>query len=372
MIKTMREPWPGTMTARERFHRQMNHQAVDRCFHWEFGYWLENFTQWAVFHENGVTNNREAETFFGFDDIRWLNAVCWMHPPFPEEEMEVSGDYRIIRNKDGLLAEVPKDGHDTIPHFLKSSITTPDDWGRVKAERFQRDDPARRLDVEALKKTHPADHPYVLMIQGGSLIGRIRDMLTVEGLAYACYDYPEMVEDMVETACVLIEDFFDQVLTHIAIDGVWGWEDICFRSGPLVTMDFFREVLIPRYRRLGTKLRAANVDLWLTDCDGDVRPLVPDWLEVGLNIMFPYEVQCSGHPSELLNQYGPALRIWGGVDKMQLLKGREAIKSYLKTLAPLVEQGGFIPGCDHRCPPDVREEDYLYYLDLKREMFGIT
>ena len=37
-------------------------------------------------------------------------------------------------------------------------------------------------------------------------------MLTFEGLAYAIYDYPDMVEDMVETACVLVEDELDQVL----------------------------------------------------------------------------------------------------------------------------------------------------------------
>jgi uroporphyrinogen decarboxylase len=35
-----------------------------------------------------------------------------------------------------------------------------------------------------------------------------------------------------------------------------------------------------------------------------------------------------------------------------------------------VAQGGFIPFCDHRCPPNVDPEDYLYYLDLKEELFG--
>ena len=43
----------------------------------------------------------------------------------------------------------------------------------------------------------------------------------------------------------------------------------------------------------------------------------------------------------------------------------------MKTLVPLVERGGYIPFCDHRCPPDVKEEDYLYYLDLKEQMFGM-
>ena len=61
----------------------------------------------------------------------------------------------------------------------------------------------------------------------------------------------------------------------------------------------------------------------------------------------------------------------GGVDKTVLAEGPPAIKSYLETLVPLVERGGFIPFCDHRCPPNVKVEDYLYYLDLKEELFGM-
>ena len=77
------------------------------------------------------------------------------------------------------------------------------------------------------------------------------------------------------------------------------------------------------------------------------------------------------HPAELLAEWGKELHIMGGVDKMQLGRGPEAIKAYLDTLVPSVERGGYIPFCDHRCPPNVKVEDYLYYLDLKEEMFGM-
>ena len=70
-------------------------------------------------------------------------------------------------------------------------------------------------------------------------------------------------------------------------------------------------------------------------------------------------------------EYGKDLRIMGGFDKMQLGAGKEAIRKYMESLVPLVERGGYIPFCDHRCPPNVKEEDYLYYLDLKKKMFGM-
>ena len=262
------------MTDRERFNRQMHFESVDRCFNCEFGYWDENFTSWPIFKENGIRNNEEADLFFNFD--RKVDVVTPdMHPLFEEEVLSETETSRIIRRPEGLIAEVPKDGHDTIPHFLESSIETPDDWQRCKEERFRRDDPVRTVDIEALTRAHPADRDYPLGVHCGSMIGKVRDLLTFEGLAYACYDYPEMVEDMVETHCLLIEDFLDQVLPFLDFDYAAGWEDICFRSGPLVTLDFFGGVVVPRYKRIQARLEAAGIDVWYTDTDGDIRPLIP-------------------------------------------------------------------------------------------------
>ncbi len=370
-IKPCRPKWKGTMTDRERFNRQMHYLPVDRSFNMEFGYWDENFKAWPLFVENGITSNAEADVFFNFDVCRRCGGATWLHPAFEQKTIEEIGDRKIIQNADGLLAEVPADGHATIPHFIRASVVTPDDWKRVKAERMRLDDPARDVDIEALKSRHPADRDYPLGVNCGSMIGKIRDMLTFEGLAYACFDHPEMGEDMVETACVLVERFLDQVLGRIDFDYASGWEDICFKNGPLVSVDFFNSVVVPRYKRISKRLHAHGIDLWYTDCDGDVRPLMPGFLEGGINCLFPFEVNGCAHPAELLDEYGKNLRIMGGVDKMVLARGPAAIKAYLETLVPLVERGGYIPFCDHRCPPNVKPEDYLYYLDLKEEMFGM-
>jgi hypothetical protein len=370
-IKQCRNKWKSTMTDRERFNNQMHYKPVDRSFNMEFGYWDENFTEWSIFVDNGITNNDQADIFFNFDTIKVISGVTWIHPGFPSKVIEETETTLIMMNSDGLLAAVPKDGHDTIPHYLESSIVTPDDWRIVKAERFRRDDPARRADIENLKLKYPNDRDYPLGVNCGSMIGMIRNMLTFEGLAYACYDYPDMVEDMVETCCVLVEDFLDQVLPHFEFDYASGWEDICFKNGPIVSVEFFKDIVMPRYKRIRKRLDEFGIDIWYTDCDGDVRPILPYFLEGGINCLFPFEVNGCSHPSELFDTYGKELRIMGGVDKIQLGKGREAIDAYLDTLIPLVKRGGYIPFCDHRCPPNVTPEDYLYYLDRKEELFGM-
>ncbi|MGI6385264.1 MAG: uroporphyrinogen decarboxylase family protein [bacterium] len=370
-IAPCRPKWKSAMTDRERFNNQMHYKPVDRCFNMEFGYWQENYTEWSIFTENGITNEAEANAFFSFDRIGVVGGNVWLNPAFPNALIEETETTRIFMNGEGLLAEVPKDEHATIPHYVKASIVTPDDWKRCKEERFCRDDPDRKVDIKALKAQHPSNRDYPLGVNCGSMIGGIRNILTFEGLAYACYDYPDMVEDMVETACVMVEDFLDQVLPHLDFDYASGWEDICFKNGPIISVNFFNDVVVPRYKRINKKLSAAGIDIWYTDCDGDVRPILKGFMEGGINCLFPFEVNGCAHPAELLAEYGKELRIMGGVDKIQLGSGKKAIKAYLETLVPLVERGGYIPFCDHRCPPNVPPEDYLYYLDLKEEMFGM-
>jgi len=84
----------------------------------EFGYWEENFHEWDLFTKNGVTNNAEADVFFNFDRFAGTGGYSWIYPPFESKIVEETATTKIVQNSDGLLAEIPKDGHDTIPHFI--------------------------------------------------------------------------------------------------------------------------------------------------------------------------------------------------------------------------------------------------------------
>ena len=131
------------------------------------------------------------------------------------------------------------------------------------------------VDVEALKQQHPADRDYPLGVWCGSMIGKIRDMLTFEGLAYAIYDYPEMVEDMVETACLLVEHVLDQMLPHFQFDYRLRLGGYLLQGRADRLPRWFQRVIMPRYKRIHEKLKAHGIDIWWIDCDGDVRPILP-------------------------------------------------------------------------------------------------
>ncbi len=58
------------------------------------------------------------------------------------------------------------------------------------------------------------------------------------------------------------------------------------------------------------------------------------------------------------------------MDKRELARGRRSIDEHLRTLAPLVEQGGFIPTVDHTVPPDVSLDNFRYYMERKAELLA--
>ena len=109
----------------------------------------------------------------------------------------------------------------------------------------------------------------------------------------------------------------------------------------------------------------------MLDSDGDVRLLLPLWLEGGVNVAFPLEVGTWGlDPIDIRRRFGKELRICGGFDKHILAHSKDAISREIDRLAGLVEEGGFIPFCDHRVPPDVSLENYLHYVDTAKRVWG--
>jgi uroporphyrinogen-III decarboxylase len=74
--------------------------------------------------------------------------------------------------------------------------------------------------------------------------------------------------------------------------------------------------------------------------------------------------------NSLREKYGNKVLLMGGVNKFALTTGEKAIEKEFERLTPLLKEGGYIPTVDHRVPPEVSYQTYLYYLRRKREWIG--
>jgi len=364
-------PTQSSMTVRERLRRITHFKTADRPIHWEFGWWEETFPLW---YEQGmpreVGHAINPDTFFGFDsqDGLWVHVGLW--PFFEEEVLEEHGRYNIVRNGEGIICQVFKDGSSSIPHYIKFPVETRADWERLKEERLN---PATQRYLESYDaekaRLATSDLPRSLFI--GSIWGWIRDWMGFENACMAVADDPEWMGEMMDHLTELTLTVIDKATREIEFDWATFWEDMAYNAGPMVSPTFFKEYLTPHYKQITDFCRRRGIDVFVVDCDGDANALVDGWLEGGVQGMFPLERAGHMFPHELREKYGERVLLFGGVDKRAMIAGREAIEAELQCLAPVVAQGGFIPHCDHRCPPDVTYANYLYYLKRKCELFGI-
>ncbi|MFC1671843.1 uroporphyrinogen decarboxylase family protein, partial [Planctomycetota bacterium] len=260
-------------------------------------------------------------------------------------------------------------GRTTIPHYLKMPIENRDDWKRFKDQLDPRDPERWRTDWEKIgPELNASDKP--VSINFGSYFGIPRNWIGFENIAIMCYDDRPLVEEIVATLAEIYYTQIEEALKHCKVDYAHGWEDICFRNGPIISPTMYREIVLPHQKKVCDLLRANGCDVIFTDCDGNINDLVPLWLEAGMNCMFPIEVQSESDPVELRRKYGKQILLRGGLAKYEFAKGKKETLAELKRVEKVVEEGGFIPHGDHRIPDDVSYENYKYYIKEKLNMLG--
>src|SRR4030042_5617024 len=136
---------------------------------------------------------------------------------------------------------------------------------------------------------------------------------------------------------------FAHVLREVQVDAILIWEDMCYRSGPLISPEMFRKFILPGYKKVTSFAREHGIKVINVDSDGDVWKLIPLWVEGGVTVLYPLEVAPGMDVVEVRKSY-PKLGMMGGIDKRVLAQGREAIDRELEAKIPfMLKHGGFIP-----------------------------
>jgi hypothetical protein len=372
------------MNERELFNAIMHYEPFERVPVWYNGEWPETTLEWA---EQGLppelSRPRYFDTvtfpwtvptdlpleFLGSRDVGRKNEVglrwpTMLLPAFPEEVFEETEEYRVFRQFDGVIVKQWKH-QSSIPHSIDYTFRSARDWPDYK-RRLQPDPRRLPKDLDKiLEQMHDYDEPVRMRV--GSLMGVIRNWMGVERFCVVQMEDQELLSEIVDTIANLACWEMDHVLPKLKIDLAWAWEDISSRSGPFISPRVFKKCVVPGYQKISAKLRQYGVDLFGVDCDGILDPLIPGFLEGGVNILYPIEVGTwKADVIQLRRRFGRELRLIGGVNKLELLKGREAIDAELARRLPLVQEGGYVPTPDHEIVPGTKLEDYKYYLERIR------
>jgi uroporphyrinogen decarboxylase len=350
------------MTDRERFLNVMSYRPVDRCVYRAEGGWPETYERWKT---EGW--DPEKGPFFPTDRIEWQGGWFFPNPPFVREVVEETGTTVLYVNHEGILMRERIDQPwSSMPQFVRFPVETRDDFRRFWAERMQPDLAARvgQDYVARLAAYRKRDYPLIIISdRWGGFFGPLRNLVGVERLCMLFYDDPAFVEEMMDATADFIIAMMGRILDLTDIDVYGFWEDMAFKTGPLLGPDLARRYMLPRYRRVVEFVRSRGVEWISLDSDGDISALIPVWLDAGINILYPFEVQAGMDVLAVRRQYGRDLRMWGGIDKRALARGPAEIDAELRRVRPLVEEGGYVPGLDHSMPPDVSFTNYCYYME---------
>ena len=100
------------------------------------------------------------------------------------------------------------------------------------------------------------------------------------------------------------------------------------------------------------------------------RPVLPDLIEIGVNVWETVQVHLPGNEPEVLKRkYGQDLAFYGAINSQQTLpfgtpeEVRAEVRERIRVLG---RGGGYICGSDHGILPDVPMENVLAMLDEAR------
>jgi uroporphyrinogen decarboxylase len=384
------------MNTRERFLAIMNFEKVDRTLLWEMGYWKDTLDRWYqeglpkhqdftaglnpgegvrgenAPHEDFFSDRKrdlDVHDHFGFDPgIVCLPVNSLLQPQFEKKTLEETEGYIILQDELGVQKRMNKK-EASRPQFLK--------WPAQDRKGFEelkdRMKPSLRDRIppnwkEWLKQHAQRDYPLTLGGYPCGFYGTLRFLMGEENLLLNLYDDPRWVKDFMNYLADFWIELWGQALSEMRVDCVNFWEDMAYRSGPIISPEMFKEFMLPPYQRVTSFLREMGVKIILVDTDGRIEKLIPLFLESGITAIFPFEVQAGNDIIAFRKQY-PRLGILGGIDKMKIAEGKKAIDEELNSKVPfMLRSGGYIPHIDHHVHPDISWKDFKYYRTRLNEM----
>ncbi len=383
------------MTARERYRAVMHFQPGVRTLDWEFAYWVGAVERWygeglkrsSFAHPPGLPagsmayaealpspnatilrfRDLDIHQRLGFDEGTIRLPLYWRFCPQAHEVVLHEDETSVVMiNGEGIKVRHRKE-RDSVPDYLEGPVRDRASWEEVKRKHFGPDILARfPADWPALASTYrERDYPLGLILDG--FFSTPRELLGVEPHLMMYHDDPELLQAINTHLCDLWLAMLEEVLARVDLDFVYFWEDMAYKNGPLLSPKLFDVFVAPYYRRLTGFLRAYGVDVICVDTDGDFSRLIPSCLQAGVNGFYPFEAQAGMDVVAVRRKY-PRLLMQGGIDKIKIAQGREAIDAELEAKLPsLLAQGGYIPCCDHLVPPDVSWETFVYYRERLKD-----
>lgn len=293
---------------------------------------------------------------------------------------EPAGDYWAYHDEWGITHHRPRpDG------LYYSIVRTPLDGSRVTAADIERHawpdmaDPQRIAGLrEQAEAYQAAGYAVVIKDPFAGIFEMAQRIVGMTELLMMMATDPALAGVLFDKLLALKLAFWEMALPRLGdvVDVVTYADDYGTQQSQLISPRMFREQLKPRIAILFARIKelAPHTRQFFHSC-GNVRPLIPDYIEIGTDILNPIHIRAAGmEPVALKRDFGDALVFWGGgVDTQGVLphgtpqEVKDDVRRNIEALAP---GGGYVFNTVHNIQADVPPENVIAMWEALQE-YGV-
>lgn len=181
---------------------------------------------------------------------------------------------------------------------------------------------------------------------------------------------PDFARALLERNAQFCKELMGRFLAELGdnVDIIKIGDDLGTQTSLMISPKMYRELLKPIHADFISFIRERTKARVLFHSDGDVAPLIPDFIEIGVDILNPIQTS-AGTMSDLATlkkKHGKDIVFCGGIDTHRLLPFgspedvRKEVRRVIDLLAP---GGGFMLGAVHTIMNDVPAENILAMVD---------
>jgi len=349
------------LTSQERVRRMYEHKEADRIPITDSP-WNGTIRRWQ---NEGMPQNTDWREYFDVDFVDTISVN--VSPRYPRRVIEETNEYVISTTDWGVTLKNFKT-EDSTPEFIDFTMNTSENWAEAKKRMTPSLD---RLDIPAMKER------FAKLRARGSWVESVfwfgfdvahSWAVGTETLLIAMMEEPEWVTDMFDHYLNMNIALYDVLWDEgIRPDSIFWYDDMGYKQNQFFSLNTYRELLAPYHKRAIDWAHNHGIYAHLHSC-GDVRPIVPELVGMGLDALNPLEIKAGMDPIVLKEKFGDKLVLHGGLNAV-LWDDPAAVHAEMERLIPILKKdGGYIFSSDHSIPNAVSLSDFKGIVAKAKEL----
>jgi uroporphyrinogen decarboxylase len=284
----------------------------------------------------------------------WMRPVPWKLSPDQDGTMIDEWGVRLrLVGRDWTAVQAPL-ANATISDLEKYPWPSPYEQGRLEGLAEE----ARHLRETTTCAISARSPLYGMFETAQRLRGMehfLTDLLLDKPFAVA------LIRKLTEVHIAFWDAYLDVVGPYV--DMVEMSDDYGSQTGPLISPKTFKEILAPSRKELNDfiKRKAPHVKIFL-HTDGSIIKLIPQLIEIGVEVLNPIEPDAAGNDALTLKKtFGSELVFHGHLDVKGAMRGSlEDVRAEIRRIVDIMaEGGGFIMAPTNHLQPDVPVENII-------------